>query len=252
MAGIAGAGDGARGVVPGKRTNMDTHLQHEIERLKRDVLAMGTLVEENLRQAVQSVLRKDASAAVQVAERDTPIDLREVDIEEECLKNLALYQPVAKDLRFIVGVLKLNGDLERIGDKAVKISERADDLASLPPDAPPPDFRPMADRVQLMLKESLDALVHLDAGRARRVCGMDDEMDQLYQGQIQRIKDGLRKHPAAMDGWLAAWAVARAFERIADHCTNIAEDVIYQVEGIIVRHEASRRAAAERAAGAGG
>ncbi|MBP7276003.1 MAG: phosphate signaling complex protein PhoU [Kiritimatiellae bacterium] len=229
---------------------MDTHLQHEIERLKRDMLAMGTLVEENLRQAVHAVLQKDSSLAVQVAERDTPIDLREVDIEEECLKNLALYQPVAKDLRFIIGVLKLNGDLERIGDKAVKIAERADDLSVLPSEASP-DFRPMADRVLRMLKESLDALVHLDEARARRVCEMDDEMDQLYRTQVQQIKEGLRKFPAAMEGWLAGLTVARAFERIADHCTNIAEDVIYQIKGVIVRHEASRKAAAGSGSGVG-
>ncbi len=224
---------------------MSLHLQREMNRLKQEVMALGTLVEENLRRAIEAVLRRDAARADEVEACDTPIDLFEVDLEEECLKALALYQPVAADLRFVVAVLKLNNDLERIGDKAVKLAQRAEQLAGLPPDAQSPDFQSMAACVRRMLKEALDALVNLDAALARGVCAMDDEMDALNRAHVQTIQRGLQAHPEALTGWLAALAVSRAFERIADHCTNIAEDVIYLIEGTIVRHDAHRIAESE-------
>lgn len=217
---------------------MSLHLQREMSRLKQEVTALGTLVEENLRRAIEAVLRRDAARADEVEAGDTPIDLYEVDLEEECLKALALYQPVAADLRFVVAVLKLNNDLERIGDKAVKLARRAEQLAGLPTEAP--DYRPMAACVRRMLKGALDALVHQDAALARSVCAMDDAMDALNRAHFETIRRGLQAHPEALSGWLAALAVSRAFERIADHCTNIAEDVIYMIEGHIVRHDVHR------------
>ena len=228
---------------------MTAHLRREIENLKRQVLALGTLVEENLRRACEAIVARDASRVAQVAAQDTPIDLREVDIEEECLKALALYQPVAADLRFIVAVLKLNNDLERIGDKSVKLAERAGDLGGLPTDESAVDFKTMAGQVQRMLKMSLDALVNMDVIQARQVCGMDEAVDQLHRTHMHNIRRGLREAPQALDAWLAALAVTRAFERIADHCNNIAEDVIYLADGEIVRHEASCRTAERRMSG---
>lgn len=215
---------------------MSIHLHREIDDLKRHILTLGTLVEENLRRAIDAIVRRDTIKAAQVVDLDTSIDLREVDVEEECLKALALYQPVAADLRFIVSVLKLNNDLERIGDKAVSIAERAAALAQLPSDVAQPGFHDMAERVQFMLKRSLDALVNLDLAMARQVCAMDDEIDALNRGNYEVIKQGIRARPDLLDAWIAALAVSRNLERIADHCTNIAEDVVYLIEGDIVRH----------------
>lgn len=228
---------------------MTAHLRREIEHLKRQVLALGTLVEENLRRACEAIVARNPSRAALVAEQDTPIDLREVDVEEECLKVLALYQPVAADLRFIIAVLKLNNDLERIGDKSVKLAQRAGDLAGLPAGEPGLDFKAMAEQGQRMLKLSLDALVNVNVPLARTVCDMDESMDRLHRSNMEDIRRGLQSAPQALDAWLAALAVTRAFERIADHCNNIAEDVIYLADGEIVRHEASRRAAESRMPG---
>ena len=215
---------------------MTMHLIHELEELKRDTFALVALVEENLSLGVKAVQERDEEAARAVIARDAEIDASEVSIEEECLKILALHQPVAIDLRFIVAVLKLNNDLERIGDLAVNIAERAVALCKLPEVPVPFDFSTMAVKASLMLKQSLDALVSSDVESAMAVCAADDEVDRLNREIYHQVKESIRNHPDHLDALIHLLSVSRHLERVADHATNIAEDVIYLVEGRIARH----------------
>lgn len=225
--------------VPGpERKNMETHLHREVEQLKTRVLELGGMVEESLQKAILAVSRHDALLAEQVIQGDAEIDKMEVDVEEDCLQILALYQPVASDLRFIVAVLKLNNDLERIGDLAVNIGQRVKNLGQFPAVQMPFDFRRMADKVQQMVKGSLDALVNLDPQLARQICAADHEIDAIHRTVYQGVYDGIRQNPDLMEPLVATLTIARHLERIADHATNIAEDVIYTVEGQIARHQA--------------
>jgi phosphate transport system protein len=216
---------------------MTTHLQREIEGLKKQILYMGAQVEEALRDAVDALIARDSKAAEDVINRDEAMDQLEVEIEEECLKILALHQPVAIDLRYVIAVLKINNDLERIGDLAVNIAERAAYLSTHAPIDLPLDFRGMVAIVQRMLKQSLDAMVNLDTQLARNVRASDDEVDDLNAHMYRTIEDFVQKHPEQIAESLHLLSATRHLERIADQCTNIAEDVIYMVEGEIVRHQ---------------
>ncbi len=172
---------------------MSVHLQKEIESLKKNVLSLGADVEENVHKAVQSLRKRDSSLAEEIIAADYYIDRREVDLEEECLKILALHQPVAIDLRFVIAVLKINNDLERIGDLAVNIAEQAVFLTSEPPIDIPFDFAGMSDKTKVMLKNSLDALVNMDAKLARAVCAADDEVDAINRKMYGQVQEGIRK-----------------------------------------------------------
>jgi phosphate transport system protein len=214
------------------------HLQREIERLKRRMLALGAVVEENLRLSVDAIETRDIAAARKAIATDHVIDQNEVELEEECLKILALYQPVAIDLRFIMAVVKINSEFERIGDLAVNIAERAISLADLThPLAIPHGMSVMADLTSTIIEKALDALVRQDALAARQVLADDDEIDALYADLIEALKDIIRAHPEHLDAAVLLLSVARALERLADHATNIAEDVLYMVEGEIHRHQ---------------
>jgi len=215
---------------------MAVHLQREIANLKKKILALGAMVEERVRQAVQAVERRDEAQAQKIVDADTEIDRMEVEIEEDCLKVLALYQPVAVDLRFIVSVLKINNDLERIGDLAVNIAERAIFLASQPRLYDPLDIPLISEKVQVMLKNSLDALVNADLKLARKVCAADDEVDLLNRGMHEKVRAEIRRNIDVLQGASQLLDVSRFLERIADQATNIAEDVIYMVQGEIIRH----------------
>ena len=215
---------------------MQYRLQHEIERLKKQVLTLGAMVEERLHQAVDAVIERDDRLARRVIEGDAEIDSLEVDLEEECLKLLALHQPVAIDLRFIIAVLKINNDLERIGDLVVNIGERAATLAVQPPLKTPFAYRPMADKVKQMLTQSLDALVNMDAALALEVCRMDDEVDEMHASGFGWVEAMVQEQPEKIAILLHMQSISRHLERIADLATNIAEDVVYMVQGQIVRH----------------
>jgi len=215
---------------------MKRHLTRELDRLKQRILAISAIVEENVQRAVLAIQRHDTALARRVIESDTQIDLMEVDMEEECLKTLALYQPVAFELRFIVAILKINNDLERIGDLSVNIAERTSLLPYNEHFADFFDFTGMSKRVQSMLKRSLDALVNIDPSIAKEVCACDDEIDEMNRRTFGRIKQALRDNPAKIDTYIHLLSISRHLERIADLTTNIAEDVIYMAEGEIVRH----------------
>ena len=208
----------------------------EIEQLKRSLLALGAVVEESMRLAMRAIETRDVVAARHVIATDHAIDEREVEVEEDCLQILALYQPVAGDLRFIVAVIKINNELERIGDLAVNIAERALALADQPPLPVPGMLSVMAERTSAITERALDALVEQDAIEARRVLADDDEIDALYAQLIEALKELIRSHPEQLDAAVLLFSVARQLERLADHATNIAEDVLYLVEGEIFRH----------------
>ncbi len=215
---------------------MARYLQTEIDNLKKKLLTIGTLVEENLQLAIEAFENKDSRLAGRVIETDEKVDRMEVELEEDCLKVLALHQPVAIDLRFIVSVLKINNDLERIADLAVNIAERVEQLVPYRGYGMSPEHHDMAKKARAMLKNSLDALVNLDPELAGTVCASDDEVDELNHIIYQQVQDAIRKKPEQIDRHIHYMLIARHLERVADLATNIAEDVIYMVEGRIVRH----------------
>jgi phosphate transport system protein len=216
------------------------HLHREIENLKGKTLSLAARVEESLRLAIRSVRDRDPALAQRVIDGDQSIDLMEVMVEEECLKVLALHQPVAIDLRFIVAVIKVNNELERIGDLASDVAERAIFLSERDPIALPPELLDMSSKVQAMVRKSLDALVNMDTELARETCASDDEVDDIHRGMFQLVQRGIVEHPEQVETYLPFLSISRYLERVADHATNIAEDVIYSVEGQIVRHQPDR------------
>jgi len=216
---------------------MPKHLQREIENLKKKLLALGAIIETAVRDATLSIEKRDSNLAQKVMDNDVNIDHTEVEIEEDCLKILALHQPVAIDLRFIVAVLKINNDLERIGDLAVNIAERAVFLAGQPKINIAIDLVNMAHNAQSMLKKSLDSLVNHDAKLAHKVCASDDTVDQMNRQMYLKVQEAILKNPEQISASIHLLSASRHLERIADHTTNIAEDVIYMIEGQIMRHK---------------
>lgn len=217
---------------------MTVHMKREIDKLKKMLLSLCQIVEERFWQAVESIKKGDANLAKKVIESDIEIDHMEVNVEEECLKILALYQPVAIDLRFIITALKMNNDLERIGDLAVNIAESSQFLAVQPKIDVPFDFDAMTKKTRSMLRKSLDALVNMDCKLAHEVCAADDEVDAMNRQMFLLVQDVIGSHPEGAESLIHLLSVSRHLERIADHATNIAEDVIYMVEGKIIRHRA--------------
>ncbi len=215
---------------------MSVHLQREMDKLKKALLSLCGLAEEQVQMAVRALLDRNEELARQVENRDTQIDQREVEVEEDCLKILALHQPVAGDLRFLIAALKMNNDLERIGDLAVNIARKAEAFAAYPAMAIPFDLAGMSEQVQAMLRDSLDAMVHLDARLAQSVCSRDDGIDAIKHEIRRKVHEMIRKDPSRVAELLTLMAASRNLERIADHATNIAEDVLYMIEGRIARH----------------
>jgi phosphate transport system protein len=213
------------------------HLQRQIERIKKLILAQGALVEEAFEGACRAVQTRDVALANRIIEMDDKIDQMEIDIEEECLHTLALYQPVAFDLRYIVAVMKMNNDLERIADLAVNIAEQAVFLAGAPKLAVAPfDVPAMTRKVQWMVKSCLDALVNSDTSLSQKVRETDDQVDAMHRAAYVAIENGIKSRPDQVDQYIHYLSLSRQLERIADHTVNIAEDVIYLVQGDILRH----------------
>ena len=215
---------------------MRVHLQRDVEKLKRRMLALSAEVESDVRTAVRAIEERDEKLARQVVDREDQINAMEVDVEDDCLKILALHQPVAADLRYIIAVLKINQDLERIGDLAVHIAERGLFLCEQPSIAIPFRLGEMADKAQAMLKKILDAFVNLNDKAAHEVCAADSEIDLINRDIFQQVKKAVLQNPVLFEPLLQILHIARHLERIADHATNIAEDLIYLIEGRIVRN----------------
>lgn len=218
---------------------MGGHFQKELAKIKHLILSLGALVEEQVQTAGVAIDTLDGALARRIIERDGEIDRMEIDVEEECLKALALYQPVAADLRFLIAVIKINNDLERIGDEAVNVAERVDFLSRQQSIAYRFDYIPMIDKTQTMLKKSLDALVNLDLSLAFEVLSMDDDVDLIQREAYDAIKDAMMKssEEKKMGYLINMFLISRHLERLGDHTTNIAEEVIYMIQGDIIRHQ---------------
>jgi phosphate transport system protein len=215
---------------------MSKHLQRDLDDLQHDILALAGLVEEAVFKAIRALQERDVALAQEVIAGDSQIDLEENHIDEECLKMLALHQPVAVDLRRITAAMMITIDLERMGDLAEDIAERAIALAR-PPHIPiPAKLQRMTDLTTMMVRQSLDAFVNLDVHQARVVLRMDDEVDRYNNEIIQEVLQTMKDSPSLIDAGMSLFSATRHLERIADHATNIAEDVVYLVEGEIVRH----------------
>lgn len=215
---------------------MSKHLQRELDNLKKELLLIASMVENATQKALAALVERRRELAEEVIEEDYLINEKEVKIEEECLKILALHQPVASDLRFVITALKVNNDLERVGDLAVNIAERGIFLASKEMLALTLDFPSMAENVQTMLAACLDALTRNDVELARKVIAMDDAVDLANHEMIKALRRQMLQNPTTIKRATHLLSASSQLERIADLATNIAEDVIYMVEGEVIRH----------------
>ena len=215
---------------------MQRHFDEELQQLKEKLLRMSSLVEEIIATSLKALLDRDVKLAERVIHEDKAIDMFEIEIDELSLRLLALYQPQAGDLRFITSSMKINNDLERIGDLAVNIAHRTLDLIKIPPLKSLSDILQMANAAQAMLRDSLNAFVNKDPALAEEVCKRDDVVDNFnHQIFIKLLTDKLKDHEG-IERAIDLILVAKNLERIADHATNIAEDVIFFVEGKTIKH----------------
>jgi len=217
---------------------MTKQLIRDLEEVSNSLLRLTASAEDAVSRALSAVLARDLDLAREVVEGDIVIDRMEVKLEEDCLKLLALHQPVAGDLRFVVSAIKITNDLERIGDLAKSIAKRALEIDHGPPIVPPEGFEQMADDVRAMIRNAIHALVRSDSHLARKVLVRDDEIDLQYRRMLKSLQARMiQGDDSELDPLLRWQGVVRAMERIADMATNISEDVIYLVEGDIVRHQ---------------
>lgn len=215
---------------------MKRHLERELDKLRKKILTLTAMVEERINKAILSLTHRDLKLAKEVIATDHEIDHLEVEVEEDCLKILALYQPAAIDLRYVVGILKMDSDLERMGDLSVNIAERASFLAHERDMELFLDFTEMSEKTIDMVRGALDSLIKMDVTLARAVCAADDEVDEINREMLNLIQDHIVKNPKKLRPLIHLLLAVRHLERIADLATNIAEDVIYMVQGEIVRH----------------
>jgi phosphate transport system protein len=215
---------------------MSKHLQRDIDALNTELLNISSMVEEMIDKATQALADRRFDLADEVVKSDEFVDQHEVHVEEECLKILALHQPVAVDLRRIATVMKVNNDLERIADLAVSIAQRAQAVDEFPAFAIPDRLPRMVVLATEMVRGAMNAFVNMDTAAARRIIAMDRTVDQYNRDIIGEIQTMMQTKPESVPPALHCFSAVRHIERIADHATNIAEDVIYLAEGDIVRH----------------
>ena len=214
-----------------------THQFHEeLQHLKETLLRMSGMVEQAISMSVHSLLDRDESVARKVIESDHGIDMLEIEIDEECLKLLALYQPVAIDLRFIASAMKINGELERMGDLAVNIAERALYLIRQPEISPGIDLKRMSDFAQKMVRDSLDALVRSDSKEARAICKSDDIIDDMNRQALKALVAHMEQNPEDVNRAVHLILITRHLERIGDQATNVCEEIVFMVEGKTIKH----------------
>lgn len=219
----------------------ETHFHKELEELKESLLRMGTLVEEAIRDAVQSLVKRDSDLAQKIFEGEDRINKLEIEIGDMCLRLLALRQPMAVDLRFITSAMKIITDLERMGDQAVNIAERAISLNQEPQLKPYIDIPRMTEITQSMVKDVLDAFVNRDSKLARSVCERDDLVDGLKDQVFRELLTYMISDPKTITRAVHLMIICRCLERIADHATNIAEDVIFVVDALVIKHHADTK-----------
>ena len=217
---------------------MERRLDQDLDRVRQSLLKMGGMVEGMVAKATQSLLDRNNQLSTDVIEGDNEVDRLEIEIDELCHLILGTKQPTAVDLRFLVAVMKINSDLERIGDSAVNIAQSVLQLNEVPPLKPYIDLPHLSALVQAMVRKSLDAFVRRDARLATDVCESDDAVDGLYKQLFRELLTYMIEDPRTVSRALHLLLISRNMERIADHATNIAEDVIYYVEGRDIRHSA--------------
>jgi len=215
---------------------MQRHFHEELDGLKQTLLAMGALVEDQIRRVMRALIERDGDLAQNVIDRDRQVNAYDVEVDEKCVELLALHQPTAGDLRFITTAMKIVTDLERIGDQAVNIAQRAIELNAEPQLKPYIDLPRMAEKAQRMVKEALDAFVARDTELARQVCAKDEEVDGIKEQIFRELLTYMMSDPKTIPRAIRLILVSRFLERVADHATNIAEMVIYMVESKMVRH----------------
>ena len=225
---------------------MSKHLHRDLENLNTELLSISAMVEEMIDKATLALSERRYELADEVVQSDEYVDEHEVHVEEECLKMLALHQPVAVDLRRIATVLKANADLERIADLAVSIAQRAQAMDEFPTFPVPAAATKMVALATQMVRGAMDAFVNMDNAAARRIITMDGTVDQLNREIIDELQALMQKRPELVPAAVHCFSGVRHIERIADHATNIAEDVIYLVEGDIVRHRKLEQAEAAK------
>lgn len=217
---------------------MAIHLQRDLEELRQEILQLGVMVETSINEAMHALNSRRLELADKVLAEADAIDEKEVHIEELCLKTLALHQPVAVDLRFIVVVLKVNNDLERMGDFAENVAKRAQFLATQPPIPIPIAFsETMPSQIRSMIRQALDSLIKLDVDQARDVIEMDQVVDDINRSMYSELQALMQKDSSTIERAVQYLSSSRYLERIADLATNIAEDVIFMVEGSVIRHK---------------
>ena len=216
---------------------MSQHLHRDLKALEQDLLAQSSIVEQMIYRSSRALRELRIDLIEQLHIDEETVNSQEVEIEEECLKILALHQPVAVDLRRVATVMKINSDLERIADLAVNIGERAQVLVLHPQFQFPHKLDQMVEAATAMVRDALDAFVHLDVDAAREVCLRDDVVDELNRQLIDDLKQFLQSNISEIEPALQFFSASRHIERIGDHATNIAEDVIYLVDGEIARHK---------------
>jgi len=219
-----------------KREHTDRKYAAELQDLRERILLMAGRVEQMINQAVESVVTRDIDLARRTIQQDSKVNRDEIETDELCLLILAKWQPMATDLRFITQALKMVTDMERIGDLAVNICERAIDLGIDPPLKPFIDVPRMAEIAESMFRDAVDAFVEGDADKAQDVIDRDDEVDELYRKVFDELVKIMREDESKVERGIQVQAVAKLLERMADHCTNLAEQVIFLVRGEDVRH----------------
>ena len=217
---------------------MARKLEHDLSDLKDRVLRMGSLVEDAIRKSIKALVERDQDLALAVIDGDAVVNTHDVEIEEECIRLLAIWQPTGSNLRFITTAIKIITDLERMGDLAVDICERTIELLDEPQLKPYIDIPRMAEAAQKMLKDSLDAFVSRDADLAMKVCEADDFVDNLNQQIFNELLIYMLQDPKNIARAVRLTYVAKYLERVGDHATNIAEMVVYMVKGKVIRHMA--------------
>jgi phosphate transport system protein len=215
---------------------MERHLDQDLDRVRQMLLKMGGLTEDMVAKATQALLERDNALCREVIDGDRAVDQLEIEIDEICHSLLSRKQPTASDLRFLVAVMKINSDLERIGDSAVNIAQSVLQVNEQPPLKPYIDLPRMSQLVQDMVRQSLDAFVRKDAALATAVCKADDGVDGLYKQLFRELLTYMIEDPKTVSRALHLLLISRNLERIADHATNIAEDVVYYVDGRDIRH----------------
>jgi phosphate transport system protein len=225
-----------------RATHTDREYERELSSLRERLLRMAGRVEEMIELATQAVVDRDANLAANVIARDARVNADEVEIDELCLSILARRQPLASDLRFIAGALKMVTDIERIGDLAVNMCERSIQLAKEPPLPPLPAVQQMAIIVQRAVKDAMDAFVARDAARAERVDPGDDDVDEIYHATLRGLLNMMCADGSTIQRGIHMQAVVKFMERIGDHATNLAEEVVFMVHGMDIRHKGKRSA----------